>query len=91
MDSVMNSVFVILLGIAAFFAAIAVGDSDYNKEIAEVYGVKIVKTERHLFSPNKLIIDRDGREIRCGIPSSGDLNTKAQMNCDDTLKISPAN
>ena len=88
MNAMMNLCYAMLLATMGFAIYVFCANSNHDQKVEAVYGVKVVNSETHLMSPNRLIIERDGQKLRCDIPSSDEIENKTPMTCDDTLKIS---
>lgn len=91
MNFVESTILAFILGIIAFVGIVHFSGDDYNKELESSYGVKIVTFEGHLLSENRVIIEKDGQEFRCDVPSRDEMKNKTPMTCDETLKITTQN
>lgn len=82
--------FVTTLGLAAIGLALAAlgliffGTSQQNDLYASIttaYDVKVIDKEVHLFSNNKLVIEKDGQRMTCDFPSRAAVEAKTPLDC----------
>lgn len=79
----------LLIGLVFLIGAGFLYSNNYKSDLESTYGIKLVRYESHLLSPNRVIIERDGQNLRCDTPSKDEMKNKTPMTCDDTLKVSP--
>lgn len=86
-----TSACLVAIGLAlAAFGIIFFGTSqqnDFDSRISTAYDVKVLDREVHLFSSNKLIVEKDGQRLTCRIPSQAAVEVKAPLECAEPTPV----
>lgn len=57
MNALMNVSYAMLVAVMGFAVYVFFANSDYDQKVETAYGIKVVDTEIHVLSSNRLIIE----------------------------------
>lgn len=79
--------YILFVALLAFGIFNFVQTSDQDSKIEDAYSVNVLERDGMIFGESKLTIEKDGQRLRCAIPSSGQVEDKEPLNCDEPTPV----